>query len=64
VLDCCDTADEYERIVQCTNNCKELGLVAKEQRKKDEEKQLQGFQMRSEYSQSGKEKKQDREVKL
>ncbi|XP_065834338.1 glucosidase 2 subunit beta-like [Oscarella lobularis] len=62
ICDCCDTTDEYSGLVQCTNNCKDLGAVEREERRREREKQQQGYEMRLEYSQTGKEKKQDRQT--
>lgn len=41
---------------------RDLGAVEREERRKEREKQQQGYEMRLEYSQTGKEKKQDRQV--
>ncbi|GAB6032758.1 hypothetical protein CHUAL_011625 [Chamberlinius hualienensis] len=57
ICDCCDASDEYNSSVQCINNCKELGRKAREDAIRQAEVGSQGYQIRLELAQQGKQKK-------
>ncbi|KAJ8305801.1 hypothetical protein KUTeg_016346 [Tegillarca granosa] len=64
VCDCCDGTDEYDNIIQCQNNCIELGRALREEREKVRKLQEEGFQKRKQFSEEGKKNKEEKRVKL
>jgi len=60
ICDCCDGSDEYDSDVVCFNECEKLGEAEKELRKEEQAETIEGSKIRSEYIQSGKEKKEEK----
>lgn len=60
ICDCCDGSDEYSKPGICGDNCLELGMEYREQKKKEKEIFDQGVALREELSQQGKQKKEER----
>lgn len=54
VCDCCDTSDEYASGKHCVNNCNELGMEARLERKKAEQLARDGNKLRLELVTRGK----------
>eukprot|EP00117_Sycon_ciliatum_P044402 scpid59763/ scgid32046/ Glucosidase 2 subunit beta; 80K-H protein; Glucosidase II subunit beta; Protein kinase C substrate 60.1 kDa protein heavy chain len=64
ICDCCDGSDEYDGRIQCADSCKELGAKAREETKRLLEVQERGYQLRTEYSQQGAAKQEERRTEL
>ncbi|XP_065069988.1 glucosidase 2 subunit beta-like [Rhopilema esculentum] len=58
VCDCCDGTDEYDSDATCSNICQEAGKAEKERREKEKLVSQQGYEVRMEYAQKGKAKKE------
>merc|ERR1712168_609935 len=64
ICDCCDGSDEYDSDVVCFNECEKLGEADKEQRKEEMAETIEGAKVRSDYIQSGKEKKEEKRQRI
>merc|ERR1712141_261679 len=62
VCDCCDGTDEYDGDTACANHCEEAGRAEKERLEKEREIAHMGFEVKLEYIQKGKERKQQMET--
>lgn len=64
ICDCCDAADEYASIAQCSNNCMELGKVDRLMQKHKAELSKNGNLLRLEMAKKGKLFKEDLKNRL
>ena len=65
ICDCCDGSDEWASTdVKCTNTCEEEGKKATEELRQKQEVHAQGYQKMLEYSEKGKQKKEEYEAEL
>jgi len=64
ICDCCDAADEYASSASCTNTCREKGKAAREESLRQQQAQMQGYQLRENMIQEGKKRKEDDLAKI
>jgi len=62
VCDCCDGTDEYDSDAVCTNHCQEAGRAEQERLEQERHVAQLGYEVKLEYMQKGKEKKQEVEA--
>jgi len=64
LCDCCDGSDEYDSDVACFNQCEKFGVEEQEQKKEEMAESIEGSKVKSEYIQSGKEKKEAKTARI
>ena len=64
ICDCCDGTDEWNTDTSCPNTCVELGKRVKEEMRRLQEVEEEGFRKRSEYMAHGQQKKEEYEKDL
>lgn len=64
VCDCCDGTDEWEKRIECVNNCKELGKAAREERDRVKQLQEQGYKTKLTYIEEGRKNREEKRNEL
>lgn len=59
LCDCCDGSDEYGLKANCANNCFELGDAAREEYRRQQEIVKAGHEVREQYKQQARERRED-----
>ncbi|CAL4106403.1 unnamed protein product [Meganyctiphanes norvegica] len=64
ICDCCDASDEYASSASCTNTCREMGRAAREESLRQQQAQMQGYQLRQSMIQEGKKRNEEDQAKI
>ncbi|KAL5021013.1 hypothetical protein ScPMuIL_000168 [Solemya velum] len=62
VCDCCDGTDEYSGLIECVNNCKELGKKMREEQQRVRLLQEQGYKTKLEQINEGRKKREEKKA--